>query len=106
MAKETKTPAGSVQNQTVEEEIQQLRRLYGDAPQYAKTALENTLRDLTSAASQPRSRMESAGRIGTRHGTVSDSTVGSLMTNCANVGCARASDTAAMALTSAKRKRN
>src|SRR6516162_10464739 len=62
-------------NQTVEDKVQQLRQLYADAPQFAKTALENTLRDLASTASQPRSRMESAGRTGSRQGKVSELTV-------------------------------
>jgi hypothetical protein len=63
------------QDQTVEDKIRQLRQLYADAPQFAKTALENTLKDLASAASQPRSRMESAGRTGVRQGKVSELTV-------------------------------
>src|SRR5262249_23134713 len=66
----TQTLTKPKQNQTVEDKIQQLRQLYADAPEFAKTALENTLRDLASAASQPRSRMESAGRTGSRQGTV------------------------------------
>ena len=71
----TQTPTRAKQNQTVEDKIQQLRQLYANAPQFAKTALENTLRDLASAASQPRSRMESAGRTGVRQGKVSELTV-------------------------------
>src|SRR5262249_23499243 len=71
----TQTVKRSKQSQTVEDKIQQLRQLYADAPPFAKTALENTLRDLTSAASQPRSRMESAGRTGSRQGKVSELTV-------------------------------
>ena len=71
----TQTLTTPKQNQTVEDKIQQLRQLYADAPQFAKTALENTLQRLTSAASQPRSRMESAGRTGIRQGKVSELTV-------------------------------
>src|SRR5215467_11906213 len=63
------------QDQTVEGKIQLLRQLYANAPQFAKTALENTLRDLASAASKPRSRMESAGRTGSRQGKVSELTM-------------------------------
>src|SRR5499427_1662019 len=62
-------------NQTVEDKVQELRQLFADAPQFAKTALEDTLRDLTSAAAQPRSRMESAGRTGSRQGKVSELTL-------------------------------
>jgi hypothetical protein len=71
----TQTLTTSKQNQTVEDKIQQLRQLYADAPQFAKTALENTLRDLTATAAQPRSRMESAGRTGWRQGKISELTV-------------------------------
>jgi hypothetical protein len=71
----TQTLTKAKQKQTAEDKIQQLRQLYADAPQFAKTALENTLRDLTSTASQPRSRMESAGRTGSRQGKVSELTV-------------------------------
>jgi hypothetical protein len=63
------------QNQIVEDKIQKLRQLYTAAPEFAQTALENTLRDLAAVASQPRSRMESAGRTGVRQGTVSELTV-------------------------------
>ena len=71
----TQTLTKSQQGQTVEKKVQELRQLFADAPQFAKTALENTLRDLTSAAAQPRSRMESAGRTGSRQGTVSELTL-------------------------------
>src|SRR5215831_1927475 len=71
----TQTLTKSQQGQTVEKKVQELRQLYADAPQFAKTALENTLRDLASVASQPRSRMESAGRTGSRQGKVSELTV-------------------------------
>jgi hypothetical protein len=73
MATQTLTPPK--QNQTVEDKIRQLRQLYADAPQFAQTALENTLKDLKATATQPRSRMESAGRTGWRQGTVSELTV-------------------------------
>ena len=71
----TQTLTRPKQNQTVEDKVQQLRQVFADAPEFAKTALENTLRDLTSAAAQPRSRMESAGRTGSRQGTVSELTM-------------------------------
>jgi hypothetical protein len=63
------------QNQTVEDKIQQLRQLFADTPQFARTALENTIKDLAARAAQPRSRMESAGRTGWRQGKVSELTV-------------------------------
>ena len=64
----TQTLTESQQAQTVEKKVQELRQLFADAPQFAKTALEKTLRDLSSTASKPRSRMESAGRTGSRQG--------------------------------------
>src|ERR1700758_579883 len=60
---------------TAEKKVEKLRELYADAPQFAITALENTLRDLAATAAQPRSRMESAGRTGSRQGKVSELTV-------------------------------
>jgi predicted nucleic acid-binding Zn-ribbon protein len=75
MTTQTATANTSKQDLAVEQKIQELRKLYADTPQFAKTALENTLKDLTSVASQPRSRMESAGRTGSRQGTVSELTV-------------------------------
>jgi hypothetical protein len=71
----TQTLTKSQQDPTVEKKVQELRQLYADAPQFAKTALENSLRDLASTASQPRSRMESAGRTGSRQGKVSELTI-------------------------------
>jgi hypothetical protein len=59
----------------VEQKIQQLRDVFADAPQIAKTALENKLQDLASHLSEPQSRMESAGRTGSRQGTVSELTL-------------------------------
>ena len=50
----TKTLTGPKQDQTVEDKIQQLREAYADAPQFVKTALENTLRDLATTAAKPR----------------------------------------------------
>jgi hypothetical protein len=75
MTTQTATVNRPKEDLAVEQKIQDLRKLYADTPQFAKTALENTLKDLTSVASQPRSRMESAGRTGSRQGTVSELTV-------------------------------
>ena len=44
----TQTATRPQQNQTLEDKVQQLRQAYADAPQYAKTALENSLKELTS----------------------------------------------------------
>ena len=69
----TQTLTKPKQNQTLEERIQQLRQAYADAPQYAKTALENGLSAMISEAQG--SGTESAGRIGIRQGKVSELTV-------------------------------
>src|SRR6516225_9001614 len=72
----TQTLTRPKQHQTVEKKVQQLRQLYADGPQYAKTALENTLAELTSPqGSKPGSRIESAGRTGIRQGKVSELTL-------------------------------
>ena len=63
------------QTPTVEQKIQKLRGVFADAPQMAKTALESKIRDLSSHMSEPLSQMESAGRIGSRQGTVSELTL-------------------------------
>ena len=63
------------QDLAVEQKIQKLRDVFADAPQMAKTALENRIQDLASHISESRSRMESAGRTGSRQGTVSELTL-------------------------------
>ena len=62
-------------DQTVEEKVQQLRKLFADAPPYAKTALENSIKDLAKFGSAPRARVESAGRAGLRQGKISELTL-------------------------------
>ncbi len=63
------------QDSAIDQKIQQLRDVFADAPQIAKTALENAARELTSQVSEPRARMESAGRTGSRLGKVSELTM-------------------------------
>jgi len=61
---------------TAEEKINQLRELFADAPEVGKKALENVLGQLTSQASQkPPPPVESAGRVGSRLGKVSELTI-------------------------------
>jgi hypothetical protein len=74
MATQTATGNRPKQDLTVEQKIQQLRELYADGPELGKTALENVLRAQSSQPSGPQSRMESAGRIGSRQGKVSELT--------------------------------
>ena len=73
-AKTQKTTEPGV-NPAIEQKIQRLREVFSDAPQMAKTALENKIRDLASHMSEPRSQMESAGRTGSRQGKVSELTL-------------------------------
>ena len=63
------------QDSATEQKIQKLRDVFSDAPQMAKTALENRVQDLASHMSESRSRMESAGRTGSRQGKVSELTL-------------------------------
>ena len=75
MATPTRTSTEPEPGQTVQEQIQELRELFADAPEVGKKALENVLGELTSQASEPRSRMKSAGRVGVRQGEVSELTM-------------------------------
>ena len=76
MSTQTVTSAKAEQEQTGEAKVRQLRELFADAPEMARTALEHALPALTSQASEAQaSQMGSAGRIGIRQGTVSELTV-------------------------------
>jgi hypothetical protein len=60
----------------VDQKIRELRELFTDAPEMAKTGLENALPALMAlVAEAPAAHSESAGRIGIRLGTVSELTV-------------------------------
>ncbi len=60
----------------VEEKIQELRRLFADAPPVGKKALENVLERLKEDASRKAAPpVESAGRAGSRIGKVSELTI-------------------------------
>ena len=64
------------QARTVEEKIALLRKLFADAPEVGRTALDNVLSRLESQASQkPPPPVESAGRVGSRLGKVSELTI-------------------------------
>jgi hypothetical protein len=76
MATETPTVTSNGQDRNVEEKISQLRALFADAPEVGKAALENALRELTSQASRtPPPPIESAGRVGSRLGKISELTI-------------------------------
>jgi hypothetical protein len=59
----------------VEEKLRRVRELFADAPEVGKRALQNVLGELTSQVAEPKTRMESAGRVGSRQGTVSELTM-------------------------------
>src|SRR5690242_10784126 len=66
----------TAQDTTVEQKIGQLRELFADAPEVGRTALENVLSRLASDASRkPPPPVESAGRVGSRLGKVSELTI-------------------------------
>ena len=50
------------QNQELEQKLKEVRELFADAPEIAKVALENAIRNMTSDARRPRrgARDESA----------------------------------------------
>ena len=76
MATQTQTPTRSEPAASAEKELKQLRELFADAPEMAKTALERALPSLASQAAEAEaSQAGSAGRIGIRQGTVSELTV-------------------------------
>jgi len=73
----TQSQTGSKQSAAdVQQKIQELRKLFADAPDVGKKALENVLQRLTVDASRtPPPPVESAGRMGTRLGKVSELTI-------------------------------
>jgi hypothetical protein len=75
MAMQAQTSIDSDQQQAAEEKVRQLRELFADAPEVGKMAMERVLGELTSQVSAPRTRMESAGRIGSRQGKISELTM-------------------------------
>ena len=70
----TQIPTRPEQDQGLEQKMQQVRKLYADAPEFAKKALENALPAMASEVAEA-SQSESAGRIGIRLGKVSELTV-------------------------------
>jgi hypothetical protein len=61
------------QNQELEQKLKEVRELFADAPEIAKVALENAIRNMTSDARS--ARAGSAGRVGRRQGVVSEPSV-------------------------------
>jgi hypothetical protein len=76
MATQTATTNPPKQDMDVEREIRELKELFADAPEMAKTALERAFPALMSQAAEAQAtQSESAGRIGVRQGRVSELTV-------------------------------
>jgi hypothetical protein len=76
MESETPTATASGPDMTIDDKISKLRELFADAPEVGKTALSNVLRELASQAAQtPPPPIESAGRVGSRLGQVSELTI-------------------------------
>ena len=76
MATQTATPTTPKQDVAIAQQVQELREIFADAPEMAKTALERALPTLASLGSGASGgSTESAGRIGIRQGTVSELTV-------------------------------
>jgi hypothetical protein len=67
---------GLKQSSDAQQKIQELRELYADAPELSRKALENVLQELTEQVAQtPPPPVESAGRVGSRLGKVSELTL-------------------------------
>jgi hypothetical protein len=75
MTTHTQAPLAPEQAQTAEQKIQAVRELFADAPEVGRRALENVLEELRSQVVAPRTRMTSAGRVGSRQGEVSELTM-------------------------------
>ncbi len=72
----TDVHASTGQELSTDEKIAKLRELFADAPEVGRKALENALRELTSQASEtPPPAIESAGRVGSRLGKISELTM-------------------------------
>ena len=73
---QTKTQIATAEEQRQnEQKIEQLRDLFADAPELGKKALENVMQTLRSQASEMPPPVESAGRIGSRLGKISELTM-------------------------------
>ena len=71
----TQTQTGSTQPPDAQQKIEAFRALFADAPELGKKALENVIAELKSQVSEPRAKVESAGRVGARLGQRSELTM-------------------------------
>ncbi|HEV7505669.1 MAG TPA: hypothetical protein VGS07_12210 [Thermoanaerobaculia bacterium] len=72
---QTQVKAGSEQSADAQQKVQKLRDLFADAPELGKKALESVIAELKSQVSEPRAKVESAGRVGARLGQRSELTM-------------------------------
>ena len=73
---QTQMRKGSTQPADAHQKIQELRDLYADAPELSRRALENVIQELSEQVAQtPPPPVESAGRVGSRLGKVSELTL-------------------------------
>src|SRR5262245_8414165 len=73
MTPQTQTKTEPKPDQMMENKVQHLRKLFADAPEIARTALEKLLPAMSKADVRP--RVESAGKAGIRQGKVSELTM-------------------------------
>jgi len=71
----TQTQTGSNPPADAQKKIEEFRALFADAPELGKKALENVIAELKSQVSEPRAKVESAGRVGARLGQRSELTI-------------------------------
>jgi hypothetical protein len=71
----TQEHTGSKQPADAEKKLEAFRALFADAPELGKKALENVIAELRSQVSEPRVKVESAGRVGARLGQRSELTM-------------------------------
>jgi len=69
------TQTGAKQPPDAQRKIEEFRALFADAPELGKKALENVIAELKSQVSEPRAKVESAGRVGARLGQRSELTM-------------------------------
>ena len=76
MATDVQSPTRADGDLKGEQQLARMRELFADAPEVGKQALENVLQKLTEQATQtPPPPVESAGRVGSRIGKVSELTI-------------------------------
>jgi len=76
MATQTQVATEATRDTVVEQKLQKLRELYADAPEVGKVALQHGMADIARefAALKGATGLQSAGRVGSRQGKVSELT--------------------------------